>query len=117
VISPLVINKIGPSQAKALFLTGERIDVLRAREIGLVHEVHPAEALDAAVERVCGALLQGGPHAQAEAKRLVDVIAMREWEMEAALTAEWIARLRASTEGQEGLAAFLEKRKASWALG
>ncbi len=67
-IAPFVVRKIGYSQARALFLTGERFDVHRARELGLVHEVVPEADLDAAVEKVVRQLLQGGPAAQAAIK-------------------------------------------------
>ena len=106
VISPFVVAKIGPSHARALFVTGERFDAQRALQIGLVDEV--AEKPDVAVERVVGELLTSGPQAAREAKRLVRVGPRDEQ------TAELAARLRTSPEGQEGLRAFLERREASW---
>ena len=75
----------------------------------------PAEDLDAAVASVCADLVAGGPGALAEAKKLVRAIGATPAERVADLTAEWIARLRAGEEGQEGMAAFLEKRKPDWA--
>ncbi len=105
VISPFVLPKIGES-ARRYFLTGERFDAATALRIGLVHEV--ATDLDAAVERVVAELLTSGPQATREAKRL---IRMRPQGEE---TAQLAARLRASEEGQDGLRAFLERRKASW---
>jgi methylglutaconyl-CoA hydratase len=106
VISPFALGKIGPSAARRYFLTGERFDAATALRIGLVHEV--AEDLDGAVERVTGELLSAGPLAARWAKRLV-----RE-RPDGPETARWIAERRTSEEGQEGLRAFLEKRKPSW---
>lgn len=106
VISPFALAKIGPSAARRYFLTGERFDAEIALRIGLVHEV--ADDLDAAVERVVGELLSAGPHAARWAKRLV-----RE-RPDGPETARWIAERRTSQEGQEGLRAFLEKRKPDW---
>ena len=106
VISPFALAKIGPGAARRYFLTGERFDAETALRIGLVHEV--ASDLDDAVERVVGELLSAGPHAARWAKRLV-----RE-RPDGAETARWIAERRTSDEGQEGLAAFLEKRPPSW---
>ena len=106
VISPFVLPKIGESAARRLFLTGERFDASTALRIGLVHDV--GVDLDAAIERVVGELLSSGPQATREAKRL---IRMRPQGEE---TAQLAARLRASEEGQDGLRAFLERRKASW---
>jgi len=106
VISPFTLAKIGPGAARRYFLTGERFDAEAALRIGLVSEV--AAELDAAVERVVEELLSAGPHAARWAKRLV-----RE-RPDGPETARWIAERRASEEGQEGLRAFLEKRKASW---
>jgi methylglutaconyl-CoA hydratase len=106
VISPFVLPKIGESAARRYFLTGERFDAQTALRIGLVHEVAPD--LDGAVERVVGELLTAGPKATREAKRL---IRMRPQGEE---TAQLAARLRASDEGQDGLRAFLERRKPAW---
>jgi methylglutaconyl-CoA hydratase len=106
VISPFALGKIGPSAARRYFLTGERFDAATALRIGLVHEV--AEDLDGAVERVTGELLSAGPLAARWAKRLV-----RE-RPDGPETARWIAERRTSEEGQEGLRAFLEKRKPGW---
>lgn len=112
VISPFVVAKIGPSQARALFLTGERFDAAHARAIGLVHEVVPVDNLDAAIARQADNLLHGGPHAQTAIKALVrDVAAGRAGTDE---TAALIAHLRTSPEGQEGLRSFLERRPPAW---
>jgi methylglutaconyl-CoA hydratase len=106
VISPFVLPKIGEGAARRYFLTGERFDARTALRIGLVSEV--ADDLDGAVDRVVGELLTSGPQAAREAKRLVRTRPQGEE------TAQWAARMRASDEGQEGLRAFLERRKADW---
>jgi methylglutaconyl-CoA hydratase len=106
VVSPFVLAKIGAGNARRYFLTGERFDAETALRIGLVSEL--ADDLDRAVERVVAELQSAGPHAARWAKRLV-----RE-RPEGAETPRWIAERRSSDEGQEGLQAFLEKRRASW---
>ena len=106
VISPFVLPKIGDAAARRYFLTGERFDAQAALLIGLVSEV--AADLDGAVDRAVGELLTSGPQAAREAKRLVRTRPQGEE------TAQWAARMRASDEGQEGLRAFLERRKAGW---
>jgi methylglutaconyl-CoA hydratase len=105
VISPFVLPRIGPA-ARRYFLTGERFGADVALRIGLVSEV--ADDLDAAVERVVGELLTSGPQAAREAKTLART---RPGGEEAAATA---ARLRTGAEGQEGLRAFLDRRKPAW---
>jgi methylglutaconyl-CoA hydratase len=106
VISPFALAKIGPGAARRYFLTGERFDGDTALRIGLVSAV--VDDLDEAVDNVVGELLSAGPHAVRWAKRLV-----RE-RPDGAETARWIAERRTSDEGQEGLAAFLEKRPPGW---
>jgi methylglutaconyl-CoA hydratase len=115
-ISPYVVRRIGDSFARSLFLTAERFEAARAAAIGLVHEVVPTESLDKAVELTLDNLLRGGPRALAENKILIEGIRDRSGEDLARYTAETIARLRVSPEGQEGLHAFLEKRPPSWTL-
>jgi len=113
-ISPYVMRRIGESAAHELFLTGERFDARRALEIGLVNKVVPYEELDKKVEEVIRLLLSSGPEAIASCKELLHKVpAMTDKEAKA-YTAEMIARLRVSQEGQEGMAAFLEKRKPRW---
>lgn len=115
-ISPYVISKIGWSQARRLFLTGERFDAETARRIGLVHEVVPEAELDAAVARTVAALLLSGPEAIVRVKRLLKGLnALTPDGALLDLTARTIADARASAEAQEGFAAFLEKRKPTWA--
>jgi methylglutaconyl-CoA hydratase len=106
VISPFALARVGGGNARRYFVTGERFDAETALRIGLVAEV--ADDLDDAVERVVGELLSAGPQAARWAKRLV-----RE-QPDGPETARWIAERRTSEEGQEGLAAFLEKRPPRW---
>ena len=116
-ISPYVLRAIGARQAHRYFLTAERIDAGRAAALGLVHElVEDEAALDAAVAALVGALLQGGPLAQAAAKDLIRAVAHRP--VSDALrddTARRIAAQRATAEAKEGLCAFLDKRPPGWA--
>ena len=114
IISPFVLARLGPARARRLFLTAETFDADQALAWGLVDHAVPAEDLDRTVAAVCADLVRGGPTALTEAKRLVrDVAAMPPAEV-ADRTAEWIARLRAADEGQEGMTAFLEKRPPRW---
>jgi methylglutaconyl-CoA hydratase len=114
VISPFAIAKIGTSHARALFLTGERFDANLAREIGLVHEVVPADDLDAAVDRRLAELRTAGPGAVAAAKLLIRRVLDNTYADSRAITTQAIARQRVSPEGQEGLRAFLERRPAKF---
>src|SRR5688500_9059013 len=114
VISPYVLGKIGEAAARELFLTGERFEAVRAVEIGLVRAAVPEEDLDATVERRVEELLKAGPRAIAEAKALIREVSWRRIEEMQRYTVERIADRRVSAEGQEGLRAFLEKRKPDW---
>lgn len=114
VISPFVLSKIGASHARALFLSGERFDAKRAQHIGLVHEVVIADTLDVCMERILNEILSAGPGAVAAAKALVPRVTEASYAESRDITAEAIARQRTTDEGQEGLRAFLERRKASW---
>jgi methylglutaconyl-CoA hydratase len=114
VISPYVIGKIGESAARELFLTGERFEAVKAHEIGLVRWAVPEDDLDTTVERRVQELLLAGPRAVAEAKALIREVAFRRVEDVQRYTVERIAELRTTPEGQEGMRAFLEKRKPSW---
>jgi methylglutaconyl-CoA hydratase len=113
-IGPYVIRRIGESAARELFLTGERFDAHRALEIGLVNRVVPHEALDDKVEEVVRLLLSSGPEALAKCKELLQRVPAMSLDEAKGYTAEMIAGLRVSPEGQEGMAAFLEKRKPKW---
>jgi methylglutaconyl-CoA hydratase len=114
VISPFVLRKIGRSQAGALFTTGERFDAARAQMIGLVHEVVPSHDLDTAVEKKVGDILACGPEAVRLAKTIARTVSGMGADEARTWTARTIAARRASAEGQEGLRAFLEKRKPGW---
>jgi methylglutaconyl-CoA hydratase len=107
VISPFALRKIGESAARRWFVTGERFDAATALRLGLVHEV--TDDLDGALERVVGELRTAGPRAARHAKRL----ALEH--PDGPETARRIAERRTSDEGQEGLRAFLERRRPSWA--
>ncbi|MGZ4396686.1 MAG: enoyl-CoA hydratase-related protein [Gaiellaceae bacterium] len=106
VVSPFALAKIGPGAARRYFVTGERFDAETALRIGLVHEV--AADLDGALAQMLGELLGAGPKAARAAKKLVLE------RPDGPDTARRIAEQRTSEEGQEGLRAFLEKRKPSW---
>lgn len=114
VISPYVLSKIGASAARELFLTGARFSAERARDIGLVHRVVPLDKLDEAVDGLAQELLTSGPRAMGVAKALIARIACELPEDVIGLTSDAIAQQRVSREGQEGMKAFLEKRKPGW---
>jgi len=113
-IGPYVIRRIGEGAARELFLTGERFDAQRALAIGLVNNVVAPEALDNRVADVVHLLLSSGPEALAKCKELLYKVPSMSLEEAKGYTAEMIASLRVSPEGQEGMAAFLEKRKPKW---
>src|SRR5437870_3908240 len=114
-IAPFVIARVGPARARRLFCTGETFGAADALAWGLVDRVAPPAELDAAVSGVVADLAKGGPTAIAEAKKLVRDVTAADPAVVPALTCELIARLRAGEEGQEGMAAFLEKRPPRWA--
>ena len=117
VISPYVVAAIGPRQARRWFATAGTFDADTAARIGLLHEVVAAEALDAAVQAQVELLCRAAPRATGMAKALVrQVLAERDPAACDRANAELIAGLRVSTEGQEGLGAFLEKRTPAWVL-
>ena len=115
VISPFVLAKIGRSHARALFLTGERFPAARALHIGLIHDVVPTNQLDAAVDATVAELVTAGPHAVSAAKALVARVSEASYDDTLVMTSTAIAKQRTSDEGQEGLRAFLERRKATFA--
>lgn len=127
VISPYVIAAIGARQARRLFVTAELFDAAAAERFGLLHRCVAADQLDSTVNETASRILESGPIATAEAKRLVARLtqgnhATREWVDDSTIgrhavdhsNAELIARLRVSPEGQEGLTAFLDKRPPRW---
>jgi methylglutaconyl-CoA hydratase len=114
-ISPHVVAAIGARQARRYFQTAESFDASTAHRIGLVHEVVSETEFDSRIAALVDALLAGGPAAQREAKQLIREVdgrppddALRQ------STSHRLARLRASREGQDGVAAFLEKRPPYW---
>jgi methylglutaconyl-CoA hydratase len=114
VISPFALAKIGRSAARELFLTGARFSAARAREIGLVHAVVPADDLDARVAQYVREVLTSGPEGVAAAKALIPKVWSRSARDAMPVAASAIATRRISAEGQEGMKAFLDKRKPSW---
>ncbi|MFQ6039183.1 MAG: enoyl-CoA hydratase/isomerase family protein [Candidatus Aminicenantales bacterium] len=113
-ISPYVIRRIGESRAREYFLTGQRIPAAKAREIGLVNDVVRREKLEEKVAELVNLLLSSGPEALARCKELIFQVPRMSLEEAKDYTARMIADLRVSEEGQEGMAAFLEKRKPRW---
>jgi methylglutaconyl-CoA hydratase len=114
-IGPFVLAKIGESHARAYFMSAERFNAARAREIGLVHEVvEKPEELSTACSRITKNLLQCGPNAMAAAKALVRDLKPLNFDEGQEYVAKKLADLRVTPEGQEGLKAFLEKRKPNW---
>ncbi|HTF55925.1 MAG TPA: enoyl-CoA hydratase-related protein [Planctomycetota bacterium] len=114
VISAYVAPKIGPSAARRYFLTAEIFGPEQARRMELVHEIAPADKLDAKVGEIAAAILRNGPLAVATAKSLIPQVLSKDRPEAIEYTASLIAKVRTSPEGQEGLGAFLEKRKPSW---
>ena len=114
VISPYVLPKIGPSAARELFLTGMRFSAARAKEIGLVHAVVAADQLDQRVQVYVDELLSASPTGIAAAKNLIQQVWGRSPQEAMTITANAIAAQRVSPEGQDGLKAFLDKRKPRW---
>jgi methylglutaconyl-CoA hydratase len=115
VISPYVVEALGLRQARRYFLSGETIDAPRARELGLLHEVVEPAALAAAGLSLAREVALGGPHALAEAKRLIADVAHRGPSAGlAGVTAEWLAKMREGREAQEGIGAALERRPPAW---
>ncbi len=114
VISVVCIPKLGTHHAMKLFLTGERFTGAQAVEMGFAHRAVPGDQLRSAVEEEIDMINQGGPNAVVQCKKLVR--AVPNWNREEAFekTAEWSGRMFRSDEGAEGMAAFREKRKASW---
>ena len=114
-IGPYVIRAMGVSAARRYFLTAERFEASEAFRIGLVHELAPADELDARINELLGTLMLTSTHAVAESKRLVRELAARPIDDTVVIdTAERIAAIRTSEDGREGVRAFLEKRKPRW---
>ena len=115
VISPYVVARIGTMAARELFVTGERFGADRACSIGLVNYVEEDDAaLDARIEQLVGAILQGAPQASVACKDLARTVHTMTLPDAFEKTSALIAQLRSSEEGQEGMMAFLSRRKAAW---
>ena len=116
VVCPYVVAAIGERHARRYLLSSERFSAAEAYRIGLVHEIVPGDGeLDEAIGEIIDNLLKNGPQAQAECKALIRLVAGQP--IDEAIgeeTAQRITQVRAGAEGQEGLAAFLEKRKPNW---
>ena len=113
-ISPYVLKRVGERYGREYFLTGERLTADKALRCGLVNRVVASDDLDTAVDEVVGNLLTSGPDALATCKRMVRMVGDMDLDAAGPATAEMIAKLRMSEEGQEGMAAFLERRKPAW---
>jgi methylglutaconyl-CoA hydratase len=116
-IGPYVVRALGEQASRRYFVSAERFDAATGKALGFVHEVVPAEALDAKVAEIVGALVANGPAAVKACKRLVQDLAGRP--IDAGLrddTARRIADMRASPEGREGVQAFLNKREPAWRI-
>ena len=116
-ISPYVVNAIGQKASRRYFQTAERFFADKAQQLGLVDEVYPLDELDNAVSTMVTTLLTNGPLAVRQAKQLAFDVAYQDInETLIKNTSERIAAIRVSTEGQEGLTAFFEKRQATWQI-
>jgi methylglutaconyl-CoA hydratase len=114
-IGPYVVEAMGTRHARRYFLSAERFTAAEAFRVGLVHDICPDDELDGRINELLGALLLAGPQAQAEAKALIRAVAAQPIDDAViADTAARIARIRASPEGREGVAAFLEQRPPGW---
>ncbi len=115
-ISPFVIRKIGPGHARALFMTAERFDVRKAFEIGMIHHIaSDAEAAQSSIESKLQEIHECGPQALFHTKNLLFRLLFTSSDQDQIeIAADLLASVRVSDEGQEGLRAFLEKRKPGW---
>jgi methylglutaconyl-CoA hydratase len=114
-ISPYVIKAMGEQAARRFFLSAERFDAAAALRMGFAHEVVVPENLDTTVAGIVKSLVSNSPNAVVEAKKLVrEVVDLPVTDALLRDTAERIATIRASNEGREGVASFLEKRKPNW---
>jgi len=117
-IGPFVLGKIGISQARSLFISGERFTAEKAKNIGLVHEVVESSSLEEAGQKVLSRILEGGPNAIKAAKFLLHTLhrdlSRNEFTQSLDFAAAELANLRVLPEAQEGLKAFLEKRTPTW---
>ena len=113
-ISPYVVKRVGEGRAREFFLTGERLTSARALEAGLINRSVAPDQLEAEVDKMVQQILSSGPDAIGVCKELLHRIADMDMDACEKYTAEVIANLRKSPEGQEGMDAFLNKRKPKW---
>ena len=113
-ISPYVVKRVGEGRTREFFLTGERLSAERACQAGLINKVTEPEQLDDAVDEMLNQIMSSGPDALACCKELLSTIAELNMQDAKVHTAKVIANLRKSDEGQEGMDAFLNKRKPNW---
>ena len=114
-IGPYVVRALGEQASRRYFTTAERFDAARAHALGFVHEVVPADALDAKVDEIVAAIVANGPASVRACKKLVQDVAGHPIDEELrAETARRIADIRASAEGKEGVQSFLNKRERAW---
>lgn len=113
-ISPFVIRRVGPARAQRLFLTAETFSAEDAERFGLIDHVVAPEKLDETIEAICRDLERCGPGALASVKEIVPTVLAGTAEKSRRYSAEMLAKMRAGDEGQEGMAAFFEKRAARW---
>ena len=116
-ISPYAVRRIGESRARRFFLSGERLNAEQARDAGLVNFVVQHDELDTFIDGLVEQLVTSGPYALSACKRLIEGVSSMSLEEAKRFTAEVLADLRRGPEGQEGMAAFLEKRKPRWLPG
>jgi methylglutaconyl-CoA hydratase len=115
IISPYVIRRLGDRQAREYMLTGERFDAATALRIGLVHHVCEPGDLDRKVDERVAALLAGAPGSQRRIKMVLELFGESTWEEHRSAMPRTLAEVRAGAEAKDGLSAFFEKRKPSWA--
>lgn len=113
-ISPYVIKRAGESKCREFFLSGERISASKALSAGLINQAVPLSELDKTVQKWTERFLKNGPEALSVCKELLEKVPGMSLEQAKEYTAEVISKLRISKEGQEGMKAFLEKRKPEW---
>jgi methylglutaconyl-CoA hydratase len=114
-ISPYVVRAMGERMARRYFLSAEVFDGVEAHRVGLLSHLSPSEKLDGEIDEILKHLLQGGPQALSKIKDLIRFVSSGPVD-DAMIedTAQRIAEIRATPEGKEGVASFLEKRKPAW---
>ncbi len=113
-ISPYIIRKCGEAKTREYFLTGKRLSADEAQKANLVNKVVPHNELDDAVDEYISYLLKAGPNAIGVCKDLLEKVPLMDFARARDYTAYVLARLRIGQEAQEGMKAFLEKRKPRW---